>query len=162
MRFAVLSILILGAGGLVIGLSLTRPDETPAPIVQPAAPSQGATVLQSGSTTLGPDGTLNLGSSPFSTGTTPVTTPGSTPAPWEYNAATNQHWDPNHGHWHSGRPPADKVTGPAPATGTTAPTTPATTPKAWEYNPDTNQHWDPNHGHWHSGPAPAGKVVGKP
>jgi len=32
--------------------------------------------------------------------------PGTTPAPWTYDAAKNQHWDPGHGHWHQGPPPA--------------------------------------------------------
>jgi hypothetical protein len=27
------------------------------------------------------------------------------PKPWEYNAELNQHWDPDHGHWHAGLPP---------------------------------------------------------
>ncbi|MHC5112910.1 MAG: peptidylprolyl isomerase [Planctomycetota bacterium] len=30
------------------------------------------------------------------------------PLPWQYDAATNRHFDPNHGHWHDGRPPAGK------------------------------------------------------
>lgn len=29
-----------------------------------------------------------------------------TPAPWTYDAQKNQHWDPGHGHWHQGPPPA--------------------------------------------------------
>jgi hypothetical protein len=28
------------------------------------------------------------------------------PKPWEYNAELNQHFDPNHGHWHVGLPPS--------------------------------------------------------
>lgn len=35
-----------------------------------------------------------------------TTSPGPTPAPWTYDAVKNQHWDPAHGHWHPGRPPA--------------------------------------------------------
>ena len=27
------------------------------------------------------------------------------PEPYEYNAATNQHWHAQHQHWHSGPPP---------------------------------------------------------
>jgi SEC-C motif len=34
--------------------------------------------------------------------------PGPTPAPWTYDAVKNQHWNPEHGHWHSGPPPAVK------------------------------------------------------
>jgi hypothetical protein len=59
--------------------------------------------------------------------------------PWEYDAANDRHWDPNHRHWHNGPPPARTVEG---------------TPTPWQYNPETNQHWDPRHGHWHSGPPP--------
>ena len=36
----------------------------------------------------------------------PQGAPASTPAPWTYDPATNQHWDPNHGHWHPGPPPS--------------------------------------------------------
>jgi hypothetical protein len=59
--------------------------------------------------------------------------------PWEYDAATNRHWDPNHRHWHEGPPPARAADG---------------TPEPWQYDPATNKHWDPRHGHWHSGPPP--------
>jgi len=31
---------------------------------------------------------------------------GATPAPYQYDPATNRHWDPTHGHWHDGPPPA--------------------------------------------------------
>ena len=31
---------------------------------------------------------------------------GPTPAPWTYDAKNNQHWNPDHGHWHPGPPPA--------------------------------------------------------
>jgi len=33
-----------------------------------------------------------------------------TPKPYEYNPATNQHWDPNHQHWHNGPPPGTDTT----------------------------------------------------
>ncbi|MHC5023705.1 MAG: hypothetical protein ACYTGG_07320 [Planctomycetota bacterium] len=32
-----------------------------------------------------------------------------TPEPWEYDPADNTHFDPQHGHWHQGPPPEDKV-----------------------------------------------------
>ncbi|MFT7579697.1 MAG: hypothetical protein ACI9MR_001363 [Myxococcota bacterium] len=32
--------------------------------------------------------------------------PGRTPKAWEYDAKTDQHWHPGHGHWHKGKPPA--------------------------------------------------------
>jgi hypothetical protein len=68
--------------------------------------------------------------------------PAATPKPYEYDAVNNRHWDPNHGHWHDGPPPAN------------AAAAPATTPKPYEYDAANNRHWDPNHGHWHSGPPP--------
>ena len=42
-------------------------------------------------------------SAPGATGAAPS---GPTPAPWTFDAAKNQHWDPGHGHWHPGPPPA--------------------------------------------------------
>lgn len=66
------------------------------------------------------------------------------PQPWQYNAATNQHWDPSHAHWHAGPPPADR-TAAAPS---------IEDPQPWEYDPATNKHWQPDHGHWHDGPPP--------
>jgi hypothetical protein len=43
---------------------------------------------------------------PMTGGTTPLA-PGENPAPWEYDAAKNRHFDPrdSHRHWHSGPPP---------------------------------------------------------
>ena len=44
-------------------------------------------------------------------GTSPAPQPtataldGTNPAPWTYDAAKNQHWDPEHQHWHQGPPP---------------------------------------------------------
>jgi cyclophilin family peptidyl-prolyl cis-trans isomerase len=32
-----------------------------------------------------------------------------TPAPYQYDPVTDQHWDPVHGHWHAGHPPPDKM-----------------------------------------------------
>jgi len=32
-----------------------------------------------------------------------------TPKAWEFDAANNRHWDPAHGHWHDGPPPAGAV-----------------------------------------------------
>jgi hypothetical protein len=72
----------------------------------------------------------------------------SAPQPWQYDAASNQHWDPAHKHWHQGRPPVSAAP-PAPP----APTT-GTTPKPWQYDIINNRHWDPAHQHWHGGPPP--------
>jgi len=34
--------------------------------------------------------------------------PGENPKPWEYDKAKDRHFDPTHGHWHAGKPPAGK------------------------------------------------------
>lgn len=73
--------------------------------------------------------------------------------PWEYDAATNTHWDPGHGHWHAGPPPTNPDS--LPAVGGPAGATPA----PYQYDSTTNRHWDPGHGHWHEGPPPAGAQV---
>lgn len=69
--------------------------------------------------------------------------------PWEYDAATGSHWDPTHGHWHQGPPPANRAPGSAPGMGEAG-----KTPEPWEYDAAKNQHWNPEHGHWHDGPPP--------
>ena len=75
---------------------------------------------------------------------------GPAPAPWSYNPATNQHWDPNHNHWHNGPPPAQNRTGDA------APDVPGIpNPEPWQYDTATDRHWNPDHNHWHNGPPPA-------
>ena len=98
----------------------------------------------------------------------------SSPRPWQYDAASDQHWDPAHKHWHDGRPPVSaggaNVRPPvsaaknAPSTPTTgsvqaAPTRPpapsvgiGATPKPWQYDATKNRVWDPVHQHWHDGP----------
>ncbi|MCA1810320.1 MAG: thioredoxin family protein [Lentisphaerae bacterium] len=41
----------------------------------------------------------------------PATTTGATkqtPVPYEYDAANDRYWDPGHGHWHQGKPPAGR------------------------------------------------------
>jgi hypothetical protein len=92
--------------------------------------------------------------------------PARTPRPWEYNAATNQHWHPEHGHWHAGPPPADKALLSAPLSiaasqvdladqKEAAAERPGAFPQPWEYDAEKDQHWDPGHGHWHPGKPPA-------
>jgi len=82
---------------------------------------------------------------------------GSTPAPWEYDAENDRHWDPAHGHWHDGPPPPE-VSPEAPGTPVepVEPPDSAQTPRAWEYDAENDRHWDPAHGHWHDGPPPTG------
>lgn len=85
----------------------------------------------------------------------PVATP---PAPWAYDAASNRHWHPEHGHWHDGPPPSQtnlpsgNVTSPG-SPEATAPA--ASTPAPWQYDAASNRHWHPDHGHWHDGPPPS-------
>ena len=87
-----------------------------------------------------------------------TTQPGLTPKPWEYDAATNRHWnaEPGHNHWHSGPPPANPPTTTAPAT--PLPGTPGgEIPAPWYHDAQNDRHWHPDHGHWHPGPPPEGK-----
>ncbi|MBI4364063.1 MAG: SEC-C domain-containing protein [Candidatus Latescibacteria bacterium] len=53
-----------------------------------------------------PSSARNFQSPGSSPSAAPQSLPGTTPAPWTYDAVNNQHWDPNHGHWHQGPPPA--------------------------------------------------------
>jgi hypothetical protein len=55
------------------------------------------------------------------------------PKPWHYDEVLNQHWDPDHNHWHSGPPPATAPASPgrqepagAPPPSTPTPAVPAT------------------------------------
>jgi hypothetical protein len=97
------------------------------------------------------------GSAPPPSAPTPAATaatPGS-PTPWQYDKATNRHWDPNHKHWHDGPPPSNRETpSSAPALTATPDTSPGETPAPWTYDAANNRHWDPNHNHWHQGPPP--------
>jgi len=94
--------------------------------------------------------TLSLESNKPKPAINPVTVGSSsaTPAPWEYNPITNQHWDPRagHEHWHAGPPPNDPLA--------TLQDTSARTPQPYEYDAINDRHWDPQHGHWHSGSPP--------
>jgi hypothetical protein len=107
---------------------------------------------------------------PIATTTSPTasaTAPASgTPQAWQYDPATNRHWDPNHGHWHDGPAPPESQRGssaptttmtPAPGPTSAQGTPTGATPAPWTYDAATNQHWDPNHGHWHSGPPPTNR-----
>ena len=128
------------------------PSPTP---VQLPPPIKGGSLPPSLSSTLPPGVTIQ----PSAT-----TQPGVTPKPWEYNAATDKFWHPDHNHWHSGRPPANPTTTTAPAT-TLTPLTPlpgtpgGEIPTPWYFDTLNNRHWnpDPGHAHWHPGPPPEGK-----
>jgi hypothetical protein len=92
---------------------------------------------------------------------------GPVPAAWAYDSVSNRHYDPGHGHWHDGPPPAGAAqsTPTLPSSPSASvpggavpapPTFPAgTTPAPWQYDAATNRHYDPGHGHWHEGPPPA-------
>lgn len=86
--------------------------------------------------------------------TKPTTAAKPTPAPWTYDSVTNQHWDPNHKHWHKGPPPNQGHGGEAP---TSAPDIP--NPEPWQYDAASNQHFNPDHGHWHTGPPPTNNTA---
>jgi hypothetical protein len=47
------------------------------------------------------------------------------PKAWEYNAELNQHWDPDHGHWHAGMPPPLAADGTRKSAATTTTADPA-------------------------------------
>jgi len=90
---------------------------------------------------------------------------GVAPQAWAYDAASNRHFDPNHGHWHGGPPPPPEAPGtvstpqpplqaPVPGGAGTVPSGP--TPAPWTYDAQKNQHWNPDHGHWHPGRPPTG------
>jgi hypothetical protein len=99
----------------------------------------------------------------FPTNPSPAST-GAAPKPYEYNSATNQYWDPNHGHWHQGQPPppeSRQAAAPNPLTPPAGLPPGAPTPKPYEYNPATNQYWDPGHNHWHSGRPPGADTTKK-
>ena len=104
---------------------------------------------------------------------TPVRAVARTPADWEYNPITNQHWDPRlgHEHWHSGPPPQNPESLPttpdvgeitlgngiSPAATIDSDLPPALlNPEPWQYDPARNQHWFAEHGHWHDGLPPQG------
>lgn len=77
------------------------------------------------------------------------------PAPWTYDSVTDQHWDPDHKHWHRGHPP-NQLPGGGPA----KPVPNIPNPEPWQYDAATDQHWNPEagHQHWHTGKPPADKM----
>ena len=71
---------------------------------QPASPAQ-VPVPPGQPATLAPDGSLQV--------QPPPAAPARQGAPWEFDPATNMHWDPTpgHEHWHAGPPPGDAERG---------------------------------------------------
>lgn len=140
LRFVLMCAMILVLAGGVVGLSVSLPEK-PAP----ATPTPSATI-------------------PPLAGSTGI----QNPKPYQYDPVTNRHWDPNHGHWHPGQPPANVASGSSrpnttltPGTGPPPVNLPSTgtpniaNPTPWQYDPVTNKHWHPDHGHWHDGQPPA-------
>jgi hypothetical protein len=164
---------VLGVVGLVLGAlvawglmrSQTRPSATNGMRMPPPSTSAGAPAAPGTSAAPNPV-TIN----PFPPGTGAPTTmsgpSGAAPQAWAYDATTNRHFDPNHGHWHDGPPPPPESRGVAstprpspgqvPVPGVTGPMSSGPTPAPWTYDAQKNQHWNPDHGHWHPGPPPAG------
>ncbi len=56
------------------------------------------------------DVSARVAGSSATVGSTPLQA-GENPKAWEYDKAKNQHFDPSHGHWHTGPAPAGKVVG---------------------------------------------------
>ncbi len=80
------------------------------------------------------------------------------PQPWQYDAATDRHYHPDHAHWHSGPPPADPTAAVSSTPGGQVPAPPnIPNPQPWQYDAATDRHYHPDHGHWHSGSPPADK-----
>lgn len=95
--------------------------------------------------------------SPDSGGVGSGTRRGAAPAPWQYDAANNRHWNSEHNHWHDGPPPGGLGQPPnsgGSGTRLPSPSPSGPPPKPWEYDAANNRHWDPGHNHWHQGPPP--------
>ena len=153
-------IILLGCGIAAITFSQPQDDVpspaaglTPAPI-QPFNNGAASTIFPSG---------INLGTTPSGLGSTsgskvpaPPNIPN--PSPWQYDAVTDRHYDPNHAHWHNGPPPTNSITSPVGSSSTSGSKVPAppniTNPSPWQYDEATYRHYDPNHAHWHAGPPP--------
>ena len=155
-------IILLGCGIAAITFSGPRDDAT-----SPAAGLTPALIPQfnngAASTTF-PSG-INLGTTPAGLGSTsgikvpaPPNIPN--PSPWQYDAVTDRHYDPNHAHWHSGPPPtnpnaaASQIRVGATSGGQVPAPPNITNPSPWQYDAVTDRHYNPDHAHWHNGPPP--------
>ena len=85
------------------------------------------------------------------------------PSPWQYEAVTDRHYDPNHAHWHNGPPPTNPTSPPLGSSSSFGSQVSAppniTNPSPWQYDAVTDRFYDPNHGHWHGGPPPADPIT---
>ena len=143
-------IILLGCGIAAIAFSWPQDD-----VPNPAAGPTPAPIQPFNSN----GGPIQLGSTSGSQVSAPLNI--TNPSPWQYDAATDRHYDPNHAHWHSGPSPTNSVTSPLgsislPGSQVSAPLNIAN-PQPWQYDPATNQHWNPDHGHWDPGSPPADK-----
>ena len=164
---------VLGVMGLVVAAlvawgfvrSQARSSAPSRVGMPPPSTSAGAGTMPGTSTTPNPFAT---NPAPLGTGAR-MTMPGQAgvaPQPWAYDAASNRHFDPGHGHWHDGPPPPTEARGvattpqpslgQAPISGVPGTVSSGPTPAPWTYDAQKNQHWDPGHGHWHPGRPPAG------
>jgi hypothetical protein len=133
-RLVVVAALIVLTGGAVVALTRSIGDG-PATPAAPAPTAAAPIPISGGGEVPAPPGITN-------------------PAPYQYDPATNRHFDPNHGHWHAGPPPAPDNR--RATSGDQVPAPPGiTNPAPYQYDPATDRHYDPNHRHWHSGPPPA-------
>ena len=152
-------IILLGCGIGAIAFSRSR-DDAPRPAAGlTPAPIQ---LFNRGASASFPS-IINPGGAPVTLGSTssrqvPAPLNITNPSPWQYDAVTDRHYDPNHAHWHSGPPPANPITsvlGSSSTSGSEVSAPPnIPNPQPWQYDPATYSHYDPNHGHWHSGPPP--------
>ncbi len=134
--FVTCAAIVLVAGGIVAIRLVPVPDE---PVISTAA----------------------LGNLPGIAGI-PATAGGTaTPKPWQYDPASNRHWDPRpgHQHWHMGTPPANpdalpSATTTLPPATTTLPTPSMKTPTPWEYDAANDRYWHAEHNHYHPGQPP--------
>lgn len=129
-RFFVTCAMILIVAGAIVAVAMTQPSPE-APIVPSALATAGIPAV-------------------------PVTNPAApvgSPAPYQYDAVNDRHWDPRpgHNHWHNGPPPSPLPEAPTPVTAT-----PGTVQAPWSYDAANDRHWDPRpgHNHWHNGPPP--------
>ena len=153
-------IILLGCGIAAITFSGPQDDAasraadlTPAPIQDLAGSGVPAT-FPSGINL----GTTPVGSSSTSGGKVPAPPNITNPSPWQYDAVTDRHYNPNHAHWHGGSPPTNPQTTPVGSSSTSGSQVPAppniTNPSPWQYDPVTDRHYDANHAHWHNGSPP--------
>jgi hypothetical protein len=128
-RFVLTVALIAIVAGVIVVGAVTRPAAR-----SPAAPDTTTTTITIPITPGQPAPPQNIETpSSIASGKNPDIP---NPQPWQYDPATDKHWDADHGHWHPGRPPS------------------VSDPEPWQYDPASNKFWHPGHKHWHAGRPP--------